>query len=159
WGYKRWTMDPMSSHVPSRLPNDRSASSLADVPTPAVVIDRARMEANLDRGARLAAAAKVTLRPHIKTHKSLKIALEEEARGAGGVTASKPEEALVFLRSGLGSLTVAYPLVERAKIARLLHEAAQRGAELTLIADSRFGVQALAEAVGEVGSTASVMLK
>ena len=117
------------------------------------------MEANLDRGARLAAAAKVTLRPHIKTHKSLKIALEQEARGAGGITASKPEEALVFLRSGLGSLTVAYPLVDRAKIARLLHEAAQRGAELTLIADSRFGVQALAGAAGEVGSTASVMLK
>jgi D-serine deaminase-like pyridoxal phosphate-dependent protein len=114
-----------------------------ELETPAIVIDRPVLEANIALGAALARQHKVALRPHIKTHKSPVIAKLQMAAGAVGVTASKVDEALVFIEAGIPSVTVAYPLVDRTKVSRLIRAAKAYSAGLRIIADSAEGVAAL----------------
>jgi D-serine deaminase-like pyridoxal phosphate-dependent protein len=101
----------------------------------------------------------VRLRPHIKTHKSIEIAQRQIAEGAVGITASKPDEAHVFIAAGIGSVTVAYPLVEELKAARLLRAAEYTGCDLRLIADSHAGVDAISAAAIRMGTRAQLFLK
>ncbi|TMV42049.1 alanine racemase, partial [Thioclava sp. BHET1] len=117
-----------------------------NLPTPCLCIDEARLMANLDRVADMAKDAGVALRPHIKTHKSIRIARAQIARGATGLTASKPEEALIFMRAGIPALTLAYPLLSAAEITPLLAAAATQGTALRLVVDSLQGVHAAATA-------------
>ena len=93
---------------------------LSHLGTPAVLVDRDRLLANLDRLQTIAEARGVRLRPHVKTHKSLEIGRLQLERGAVGITASKVDEALVFIENGFPSVTVAYPLVDGRKVDRLL---------------------------------------
>ena len=49
---------------------------LPELPTPTVLVDRARLRANLHRMQAAADAHGVELRPHIKTHKCVAVARE-----------------------------------------------------------------------------------
>jgi D-serine deaminase-like pyridoxal phosphate-dependent protein len=115
-----------------------------DVATPAVLIDERRMRANVERMQSLADRHGLSLRPHVKTHKSLELARIQSDAGAFGFTASKPAEAEVFLRGGVGSLTVAYPLLDVETIGQLLDAAG--GADLRLVVDSAEGIAAASAA-------------
>ena len=59
---------------------------VSDLPTPALLVDRARLHANLDAMQARADAQGVALRPHVKTHKSPAIARMQVERGARGLT-------------------------------------------------------------------------
>ncbi len=131
----------------------------ADLETPAVLVDRDILQANIDRMQALADGAALVLRPHVKTHKSVAIARSQLAAGARGLTASKVEEALVFIEAGLPSVTLAYPLVSAAKIDRLLGAARRRGCDLRLIVDSLAGVELLAARAAEQGAHPGVFIK
>ncbi|WP_429818543.1 alanine racemase [Ensifer sp. B1-9] len=131
----------------------------ADLPTPYVELDEIRLMSNLRGMQARADASGVTLRPHIKTHKSLAIARRQLDLGAVGVTASKPEEALVFVEAGVPSLTLAYPIVRPEKIDRLVASAKARGTELLLIAAHETGVDAIAAAAAALGVRLGVFLK
>ena len=74
---------------------------MADIATPAVLIDRAKLERNLSSMQQLADRHDVALRPHAKTHKSIEIARRQLALGATGLTVASVGEALVFLKSGV----------------------------------------------------------
>ncbi|WP_461209419.1 alanine racemase [Desulfocurvus sp. DL9XJH121] len=117
-----------------------------DFQTPCAVLDRTRLAANIARVADIAKAHGLRLRPHIKTHKSVDIARMQMDAGADGVTASRVDEALVFMRAGLPSVTVAYPVVGQGKLDALLDGAEDYGCEVRLLADSLEGVRALAAA-------------
>jgi D-serine deaminase-like pyridoxal phosphate-dependent protein len=86
--------------------------------TPAVVVDLDRMERNLDRAAAYAAAHRLALRPHVKTHKSPFIASAQLSRGARGLTCATPFEAEV-MATACEDLLVAYPPVGAARARRL----------------------------------------
>ncbi len=133
--------------------------SPADLPTPYVELDEDRLTANLRGMQTRADAAGVALRPHIKTHKSLAIARRQLDLGAVGVTASKPEEALVFVEAGVASITLAYPIVRPEKIDRLVASAKARGTELLLIAAHETGVDAIGAAAAANGVRLGVFLK
>lgn len=92
----------------SRLP---LPSSLHDLPTPALVVDRGILERNLARMAARADRLGVALRPHIKTHKTVEIARRQVELGARGLTVSTLEEARVLADHGFSDLTWAFPLV------------------------------------------------
>jgi D-serine deaminase-like pyridoxal phosphate-dependent protein len=132
---------------------------LHTVETPCVLVDEARLLANLHQAQRTAEANGVKLRPHIKTHKSLHIARLQLEAGAVGITASKADEALVFLQGGFKSVTVAYPQAVPAKVARLLAAALERQAEVRFIADSPEGVEVLARAAERHDHQVGVFLK
>lgn len=134
-------------------------AALRDIETPAVVIERRVLERNVARAAEIARAAGVALRPHVKTHKSLRLAQLQIGGGASGITAAKSSEAAVFLEGGCADVTVAYPLLDRRKIMRLAHLSAARGARLRLVADSEAGLAVLAAAGTEAGRTLEVMVE
>lgn len=116
--------------------------------TPFVAVHRQRLQANIDRIAALARRHGVTLRPHAKTHKCPQIARLQIDAGAMGITVAKPGEALVFLRAGLRSVTLAYPVIDPAVVSQLLQQADAGAASIQFVIDSAAGLQALQHATG-----------
>jgi D-serine deaminase-like pyridoxal phosphate-dependent protein len=101
----------------------RSSLQLADLPTPALLLDRDRLEANLARMAERCDALGVTLRPHLKTHKCVEVADLQRDHGARGVTVSTLYEARVFADHGVDDITWAFPFIpSRLDEARRLAE-------------------------------------
>jgi D-serine deaminase-like pyridoxal phosphate-dependent protein len=92
---------------------------IADLETPCVVIDVARVEANLARVQAHARTNNYALRPHIKTHKLPRFAKRQLELGAVGITAQKLGEAEVMADAGLSDIFVPYNIVGASKLARL----------------------------------------
>ena len=130
-----------------------------DVETPHILLDYERLQANIRLIQNIADARGVNLRPHIKTHKCLEIAQRQINAGAVGITASKVDEALVFIEYGVRSVTVAYPLVVASKLDRLIAAAHAHNADLRLIVDSPAGVNAIACAAEKHQKQIDVFLK
>lgn len=84
--------------------------NLDGLATPAVLIDRARAQRNLDRMQAAATARGVRLRPHTKTHKSPVVARWQLERGAIGICCAKLGEAEVFAQAGIPDIRLPYPL-------------------------------------------------
>jgi D-serine deaminase-like pyridoxal phosphate-dependent protein len=132
---------------------------LDTIDTPAILLDRAVLEHNIAAAADRAAAHGLQLRPHVKSHKSVAIAKIQIAAGACGITVAKSSEAEVFIRGGIRDITVAYPLIDPAKIARLLTVAKEHGTKLNLIVDSAFGVDAIGSVARDIAFETQVMVK
>src|SRR5947199_6514793 len=96
----------------------RMSQTIADLETPMPVVDVDRLARNLDRAAEYATAHRLALRPHIKTHKSPRIAGEQLKRGAVGLTCATPREAEV-MSEVCDDILVAYPPVGAHRAARL----------------------------------------
>lgn len=118
--------------------------TIADLETPIPVVDLDRMARNLDRAANYATEHGLALRPHIKTHKSPRIASEQLKRGAVGVTCATPFEAEV-MSEVCDNLLVAYPPVGAIRAARLA--AIDPKVKITVALDSM-------EAIGEISHAA-----
>ena len=102
------------------MPEEASElTKIADLETPCVVIDLARVEANLQRVAEHAKANGYALRPHIKTHKLPRFAKRALELGAIGITAQKLGEAEVMADAGLTDIFVPYNIVGEKKLNRL----------------------------------------
>lgn len=127
--------------------------------TPTVVIDEARMRANVERMRSLAARHELTLRPHVKTHKSIELARIQQDAGAFGFTASKSEEAALFAAAEFPSITVAYPLVSDPPIERLVETARERGCELRFVIDRPEAIAAITRHVERLPEPAAVYLE
>ena len=132
---------------------------LNSIETPCVLLDYAKVMANIAWAQSTAGANKVALRPHIKTHKSLRIARLQLEAGAVGITASKVEEALVFIEGGVKSVTVAYPQVDSNKLRRLLEAAKRNAADVRLIIDSFEGIEVAATVAAQVRTRPGVFIK
>jgi len=77
------------------------------LPTPALLLDQARLDGNLQRMADHAAALQVALRPHLKTAKSAEVARRATAGQAGGIAVSTVKEADHFATAGFADITYA----------------------------------------------------
>ena len=85
----------------------------------AVVKDQVRQR-NLERMQRLALKNGLRLRPHAKTHKSVKVARRQIECGAIGLTVATLQEAEIFAdRAGVQDLLLAHPPVGEPKLRRL----------------------------------------
>jgi D-serine deaminase-like pyridoxal phosphate-dependent protein len=91
---------------------------LQQLETPVPVVDLDRMALNLDRMAAYATLHGLQLRPHVKTHKSPRIAAEQLRNGAVGLTCATLREAEVMCEV-CDDLLVAYPPVGAARLERL----------------------------------------
>ncbi len=96
------------------------------IETPALVVDRETLLANLDAMADRIHEAGVALWPHAKTHKSVDIGALQLARGAAGLTVASLAEAEVFAEAGCTDLFIAYPLYVSPAKADRLHRLAAR---------------------------------
>lgn len=156
------TSGPRPGIEPTREPD--MVESIDAVPTPAVVIEEPVVRHNIDRLAAYAAAHGLAVRPHTKTHKSVRIAGLQLAAGSRGITVAKAGEAEALLPAfdgcGTPDILVAYPAADPARaerIARLARIATIRVAVDTAAAAATIGAAA-ARAGVEVGILADLDL-
>jgi D-serine deaminase-like pyridoxal phosphate-dependent protein len=133
-------------------PAARAGDSVAAIDTPALVIDLDAMERNIARMAAFAAAQRLRLRPHAKTHKCAAIAALQLAAGAVGVCVQKLGEAEALAERGVNDIYLTNEIVDRAKLSRLAALASR--ITLSVAVDSALGIDRLAQALK--GSRASV---
>jgi D-serine deaminase-like pyridoxal phosphate-dependent protein len=115
-----------------------------ELDTPALLIDLDVMERNLRRAADYARAHDLRLRPHTKTHKIPALARRPLEAGAAGITVAKVGEAEVMLAAEPPELLVAYPVIGRAKLERLVEVA--RRTRVTVALDSLQAARQLSDA-------------
>lgn len=130
---------------------------LEAVDTPALIIDLAAFEANLDRMAAALDGTGVRLRAHAKTHKSPVIAHQQIARGAVGQCVQKVAEAEALAWGGVADIIVTNQVVGAAKLARLA--ALARITRIAVCADDARQVDALAQAAEAAGVRLAVLVE
>jgi D-serine deaminase-like pyridoxal phosphate-dependent protein len=119
------------------------ATHLETLETPVPIVDLDRLTHNLDRMAAYATLHDLRLRPHVKTHKSTRIATEQLQRGAVGLTCATTRE-LEIMSEVCDDLLFAYPPVGAARLERLMRLPAS--VRLTVAVDSAQSIPALAMA-------------
>ncbi len=139
-----------------RRPAD-TGMSLAEIDTPALLLDLDAFDRNVARMARAAADAGLALRPHAKTHKSPVIAQRQMAAGAVGVCCQTVNEAEALVQGGVGDVHLSNVMAGRRKAERLV--ALTRLARVSCCADSDHGVAELAQAACAVGVILPVLVE
>lgn len=87
-----------------------------EVPTPALLLDRATFESNLKKMADHVAREGISLRPHSKTHKCPVIAKRQLKLGAVGICCAKVGEAQIMADAGISDILITSPVVTKEKI-------------------------------------------
>ncbi len=95
-------------------------ADLGSISTPALILDRSILNANIEAMADHAARYGMELWPHAKTHKSIQIARAQLAAGARGITVATIAEAEAMAHAGVQDLLVAYPPVDAWRLERVV---------------------------------------
>lgn len=136
------------------MPKERR---LSDLQTPCLILDEARMENNIARLRSHADSLGVSLRPHLKTSKSIDVARRTLTNGNGPATVSTLREAEVFFAAGIRDILYAVG-ISPDKLQRV---AALRksGCDLTVVLDSVEQAEAVALASKETGDPIGVLIE
>jgi len=117
----------------------------ADLPSPALLVDRARMEGNLRRT--LAVAGDVRrLRPHVKTHKMAGVLKAQLALGVRQFKCATLVEAEMCAREGAEDILLAYPPVGPSAGQLVQLAARHAGTRWSAITDTVSVARALSDA-------------
>jgi D-serine deaminase-like pyridoxal phosphate-dependent protein len=129
---------------------------LHDLATPAVLIDRARAMANIDRMQDAADRRGIRMRPHAKTHKSPLVARWQVDRGAVGICCAKLGEAEAFADAGFSDIRLPYPLlpINAPRVLKLLERS-----NISFIVDHPAVARGWSEAMSRAGRTVDVLVK
>ena len=147
--------------VPSLGPNEPligKPGSRGLLDTPALCVDLDAMERNIAVMAEFCRDKRIALRPHAKTHKSVKIAERQIAAGAIGVCCATIGEAEIMVAAGIKGVHVTSPQVTPSKVARVaaLNLAAADG--FSAVADHLQNVADLAAAARASGKVLDVLV-
>lgn len=123
--------------------------------TPALVVDRAALEANLKTMQSLCDAAGVRLRPHGKMHKCSTFGRLQIAHGAVGVCAQTVGEADAFVAGGIRDVLVSSP---SARWAAPRLAALARQARVSATADHADQIAWLGAAARDAGTTIDLVV-
>lgn len=129
--------------------------ALEDIDTPALIVDRDALTANVTRMAEACRRAGVGLRPHAKAHKSPEIAQLQMRAGAVGQCCQKTGEAEVLHAAGIETLLISSEIVGPAKCARV---AAIADGELIVVADALEPARALSDVLVRSGCKIGVLV-
>lgn len=129
------------------------AETIFELTTPALILDRARLLANADRMRARIGELGVTLRPHVKTSKSIDVLRALSGSLDVPITVSTLAEARYFFAQGVRNILYAVGIapVKLPQVAQLLRS----GCRLSLILDS---IDA-AEAVQKFGSSEGLTIE
>jgi D-serine deaminase-like pyridoxal phosphate-dependent protein len=116
---------------------------LEDLPTPAALIDTARMRRNIERMQQRMNVLGVAFRPHVKTSKCIPVAQAQIDAGARGITVSTLKEAEQFFAAGMTDILYAVGMAA-PKLKQAAALVAQ-GCALKIIADSAYSAGAIAD--------------
>jgi D-serine deaminase-like pyridoxal phosphate-dependent protein len=116
------------------IQNGEPAATIGALATPALLLDKDRLDRNLARLSSRMAARGIVLRPHMKTAKSIDVARRAYRFGPGPITVSTLAEAEYFARHGFQDITYAVGLaLHTAERAIRLQKA---GIDLKVLLDS-----------------------
>lgn len=121
---------------------------LADLPTPALLLELPRLRRNLAAMSAAAARHGVALRPHLKTAKSVEVARLATEGEAGGITVSTLAEARHFAAAGFRDQILAVGITPQKLDAVAALNA--RGADVKAITDDLDVADAIAAHAGPV---------
>jgi D-serine deaminase-like pyridoxal phosphate-dependent protein len=116
-----------------------------EIPTPALLVDLDKFDANVARMAGHLQQCGRAFRPHGKTHKCPEIARRLIAAGAVGACTARLSEAEVFAEHGIGGLLVTTPVIGPGKIQRAV-ALAGRAADTVFVVETEQNVRDLSEA-------------
>ncbi|HEU4586599.1 MAG TPA: alanine racemase [Gemmatimonadaceae bacterium] len=129
---------------------------MASLDTPFLALDPERMERNLTRLEERMRQLGVSLRPHMKTHKSIEVG-KRMSRGISPITVSTLREAEEFASAGFHDITYAVGIAP-SKLDRV--EALRRsGVDLSVILDSTAQARAVAEASRRSGDRIPALIE
>jgi len=131
-------------------------SATTTMPTPALVLDLDRFDANVVAIVALAAQHGIAFAPHAKTHRIPQLGMRQLALGAARLTVAKLGEAEGFADAGAPAVFVAFPVVGEQVAERAL--ALHRRIDLRLGVDSIVGAEALGRVFAAAGTAARVLL-
>src|SRR5688572_25819741 len=111
---------------------------LTEIPTPALIVDRAALERNIQRMAEFFADGPCRLRPHVKAHKTPEIARLQLAAGSCiGLTCATVSEAEAVAALG-ADLLIANEVIGRDRCDRVA--ALAQGLTVAVAVDSLEGI-------------------
>lgn len=142
----------MTQSPPAEIGDD-----IADIDTPALIIDLDAFEANIARMAANVKGFGLRLRAHSKTHKCAEIARRQVAAGAIGVCCQKVGEAEVMVEGGVQDVYVTNEVWGAKKLARLAELA--KTATISICVDDAQNVRDLGAAAREAGVTLNVYVE
>jgi len=150
------TSNPNLEHERGTRNPEPGTLRLSDIPTPALVVDRAALDRNIARMAAFFATGSCRLRPHFKAHKTPEIARRQLAAGScSGLTCATVGEAEIA--AGIGNdILLANEIVTPEKCARVAVLA--KRVRLTTAIDSLAGLDALSRAARDAGSNIGVLV-
>ena len=129
-----------------------------DLDTPVAIIDLDIMERNILEMAEFARKIGVSLRPHVKTHKTPEITRMQINAGASGITCAKLGEAEVMADlAGAKDIFIANLIVGKEKIQRLLNLAER--IKISLGVDSVEAAEPLSDAAVKRNLKIPVLIK
>ena len=132
--------------------------SVADIATPALIIDLDAFERNVERLRKFVEANGIRLRAHAKTHKSADIArYQMENGGACGVCCQKVSEAQALVAAGITDVLVSNQVVHPRQIAHLAEMA--KSARIIVCVDDADNVDALSKAAEAAGTTIECLVE
>ena len=129
---------------------------LAQVETPAGVVDLARARRNIARTLSYCRRHGIAWRPHVKTHKSLEMARLQLECGAAGLSVATPREAEV-MAGVTNDLLLAHPPAGESRVARLRDLPAP--VDLKVALDSLEVLRPLCRAAASAGKTFGILVE
>lgn len=147
----------MDSSVETMAKKEHPAR-IDDLVTPSLLLDRERLDRNIERLASRARDLGVTLRPHVKTAKSLDVVRRLFPDGPGPITVSTLAEAEYFAGHGYRDMTYAVGL-SPASALRAMQICQRTGADIKLLLDTEEQADALAEIRSVTGMVPSILIE
>jgi 3-hydroxy-D-aspartate aldolase len=126
-------------------------------PTPALVLNLPALDRNLARMDAALTGTGVTLRPHVKTHKSPDIAARQRRAHAAGFCTATVWEAAMLVGAGLDDVFIVNAVVGEAQLRRLADLA--RDHRICAAADDPAHVERLGVAARAAGATIGVLVE
>ena len=130
---------------------------LGDLETPCLVLDADRMDRNIARLRERLAPLGVTLRPHLKTCKSVEVAQRVMTTPQGPATVSTLKEAEFFAAAGVRDIIYAVGIAPW-KLAKVI-ELRRQGIDLAVVLDTVEQAQMVAEASREAGEAIPALIE
>lgn len=134
-----------------------TAIPFAELETPALLLDAAKMDRNIARMSARLAGLGVTFRPHLKTCKSIDVARRHFAAGTGPVTVSTLKEADYFFGHGFTDILYAVGIAQN----KLKHVAdlRARGCDLKIVLDNLDTAQVVAAFARQIGQPLPTLIE
>ena len=142
----------MTQPPPAEIGDD-----IADIDTPALIVDLDAFEANVAKMAENVKEFGLRLRAHAKTHKCAEIARRQVAAGAIGVCCQKVGEAEDMVAGGIQDVYVSNEVWGAKKLARLAELA--KTATISVCVDDAQNVHDLGEAARAAGVTINIYVE